>query len=762
MNFSDPSLVGDVIHQMKTVEINRATKRALIDNLFNGLPPYTAQEEKENKIYVNVNFKEGVNALHAARGQYENAFLKPGNFFTITLEDAPIDKQAEWSTVVTEKLNGMLKESRPYIHTQRNKFAGVALHGVGAQMWEDQENPIPFFVGMQDILIPTDTEITLENLTYFAVRRRIRPGSLFKKTFFLGDNVDPGWNLPFVQKILDNANRNGFSGQPQTTNWVNNPEQMAELWKQNSSYYDSDRAPEVVMWDFYYLEDGQEDRKPGWYRCIILDTDCVQVASGDAQNPVQFVYQSKGPEADNIEKIIHFQFGDGNNVPPFKYHSIRSLGWLLYDVVQLMNRARCQFTQHVFEQMLALFRIANENDRAKLQKILLADKGIIPEGASMVPAAERYQADYNLVNGLLSGMKQLINESSSSYTQQIDNGTQKERTKFEVEAIMSQISSLMSSMLNLAYIQEYFAYKEICRRFTIQNSTNFQVKHFISECIMEGVDKRYLNSSRWKIAVEQVIGSGNKMLEIAQARELRNMRPTLDPEAQRKVDRIYISALTDNAKLAQSLVPNSGIVTDSMHDAELSFGTLMQGVPVSPKDGLNRHEQVTTLLKLMGVTIKRIQGSGGVGSPQDIIGLQNVAQFIQQQIAFISEDPDERAQVKEYNDILGNFMNFVRAFAQRQEQAQKADQSQQGVDPAAMAKAQVQIQLLQQKLQMSEQKHQQEMAQSAQRFQQEQAQKNIQTVTDIQRKNSQAIADVRNDAVVAASQNDGSTSTEEG
>ena len=81
MNFSTASRVSEVVNAMKIVEVNRARNRALIDNLFNGVPPYTAQEEKENSIYVNVNWKEGPNTLHAARGQYENAFLKPGNFF---------------------------------------------------------------------------------------------------------------------------------------------------------------------------------------------------------------------------------------------------------------------------------------------------------------------------------------------------------------------------------------------------------------------------------------------------------------------------------------------------------------------------------------------------------------------------------------------------------------------------------------------------------------------------------------------------------
>lgn len=777
MNFSTADKVSSVINQMKVTEVTRGNSRALIDTLFNGMPPYSAQEEKENNIFVNVNFKEGTNALHAARGQYENAFLKSGNFFKITVDDVPVEKQAEWSNIITKELNGVLKKSRPYIHAQRNKFAGVVLHGVGAEMWPDDEDPIPYDVAMQDILIPTGTNVSLDNLQFFAVRRRMKPGTLFKKTFGAGDLADPGWQKDVVKKVLDSLK--DVNLQPdQTMNWSNQPEQMQELYKQNTGYYDSDKAPEIVAWDFYHLEEGDGGKQRGWYREIILDSDCTAAPSTATENPTKFLYTKNEPVAEDIDHIISFQFGDGNNVPPFKYHSIRSLGWLLFDVIQLTNRLRCQFTQHVFEQMLTLFRVNDSTDRARVSKVLLFDKGIIPDGVNIVPAAERFTVDAALVGNLMANMRQLVNESSASYTQQIDNGTQKERTKFEVEAIMSQISSLMSSMLNLAYIQEFFAYQEICRRFANKTSKNFTVKKFRSACIEQGVPETALDSRKWTIAVEQVLGSGNKMLEIAQARELRNMRPTLDPEAQREVDRIYIGALTDNAKLADFLVPKAPQVTDAIHDAELAFGSLMLGAPLSVKEGLNHHEQITTLLKLMGMKIKAMQAADGVGTPQEVSGLANVSSYIQKQIAILSQDPDERSQVKEYNDTLGNFMNFVRAFAQRQRQeAQKKAQAEQqaqmqpakrpsetlnykdappdvqrqieaqaglqpstigGVDPASLAK----INAENARLQMEAQKHAQSMTLDQAEFEAEQNRKNEAAASEIARKNLQATANI--------------------
>lgn len=729
---------------MKTAEERRGRNRALINDLFNGVPPYSTEEEEENQIQVNVNWKEGTNVLHTARSQYENAFQKPGNLFKVSLPDAPADKALKWGRTITREINKPIKESRAYFQTLRNVFAGIVLHGVGARIWEDDNDWEPSYAAIEDMLIPTDTDLTMANLPYIAIRRKMRPGQLFKKTILKGKNIDPGWDLAKVKKIL--AEFKDENSQPQQYNWSENPEKMAELWKQNLSYYDSDAAPTIWFWDFYYREDEKEKR--GWYRGMMLDKDCVKTSSGP--DPIEFVYKSKRPFAQTLDHIIHFQFGDGNNVPPFKYHSIRSLGWLLFDVVSLLNRLRCQFTQHVFEQMMMLFRVQDPADRDRLMKILLFKNGIIPEGASVVTAAERYGVDPNLVQNLLSNFRQTIGESSSAYTQAVDSGTQKERTKFEVEAMLSQMSALMSSMLTLAYRQEFFAVKEIARRFCNKRSDAFAVKKFRQRCISAGVPEKWLDAEHWDIEVEQVLGGGNKMLELAQASRLREMRPTLAPDSQLEVDRIFIGALTDNDKLAERLVPvDKGRVTDAMHDAELAFGTLMQGVPMRVRGGLNHIEQVETLLNLMAITITHIQQTGGVGTPRDVIGLQNVAEYIGQHIQLIAQDENEKQRVAAYGKILSKLMNEVRAFMQRQMQA--AEEQNQEIDPVAEAKIRSQQMADAQKLQSKEQAHQQKMEQKRQSFEFDIQASVLETMTEL--KNATMLAMAKAEAALQSAQN---------
>lgn len=727
---------------MRTAEILRATSRALINDFFNGKPLWNAQEQKDNRILFTFNDKSGAVLLHTARAQFENAFMKQGNLFKVTIPDAPPDKQAEWSNIITTAINKPIMRSNGFMHTEESVWGGVVLHGISSQIWWDDHKWQPDFKGIQDILIPTDTELTMDNLPYMAVRRKMRPGQLFKQTFAKEKrNINRGWDLKAVRTILNsyrdlNANTNNY-------NWADNPEQMAELYKQNQNYYDGDSAPMITAWDFIYRE--EETENPGWYKKILLDKDSVVEGLTTDDIATRAIYSSPKPIAANLNEIIHFQFGDGNNVPPFMYHSVRSLAFLTYELLWTMNRLRCQWTQHVFEQMLILFRIQDPSDRSRLQKIVMeAPWGILPEGLNMVRAEERYSCDANLVGGLKAEYKQLVGEASSSYTQEFDNGTSKERTKFEVQALLTKVSSLMSSMLNRAARQKYFQCLEIARRFSIKKSRDFDVKKFRNTCREAGIPDKWIDSERWDISVEQTLGGGNRMMELAEASELMQNKDAFEPSAQQEIKHSYALALTGNYRMANRLAPLDATpkVTDAIHDAELAFGTLMQGIPVTPKEGVNHPETVETMLRLMTLIIDQINQSGGVGTPQQAMGLNMVAVYVQKQLQFIELDPNNKPMVKQYSDQLGKLMNQVNAMLQRQQQAAQSNNGNgHGMPPEAQAKIASSMVVAETSSKIKEAQAEAKLRQGEEKFVAGERRKDEQTQADIARGNAKAVAE---------------------
>lgn len=173
--------------------------------------------------------------------------------------------------------------------------------------------------------------------------------------------------------------------------------------------------------------------------------------------------------------------------------------------------------------------------------------------------------------------RQIIGSHSSTYTQDFDFGKENaQKTATEVMAQVHSTTALVSAALSQASEYARFQYYEIARRFCMKNSRDGDVRKFRLQCLKDNVPIECLDSDCWDIYPEQVMGGGNKMLEMAIADKLMAVRNLYDPEPQRKILSRYTLAQTDDPGLTEQLVPDQPVkVTDSVHDAQLAAGTLM-------------------------------------------------------------------------------------------------------------------------------------------------------------------------------------------
>jgi hypothetical protein len=230
------------------------------------------------------------------------------------------------------------------------------------------------------------------------------------------------------------------------------------------------------------------------------------------------------------------------------------------------------------------------------------------------------------------------------------------------------------------------------------------------------------------------------------AQQLMEWKSQFDPEPQRDILRDAVLAITDDPARADSLVPENPVqVTDSIHDAQLAAGVLMQGLPVAVKTGVNHIEYVETLLSSLALVIQKAQARGNMATMDEILGMQNLGQHIGQHIAIIAMDEKEKQRVKQYGDALGKLMNEVKAFAQRlQQQMQEAAQSngQGQQDPEAQAKVQSMLIQAQVKAENARTSHAERTAQKQLAWEREEERRQQQHALDMQRKGLELDADI--------------------
>lgn len=758
MLFDDPQSVDSVCYDLKIGDFPRAQKRALINNLFNGVPPHSEREVEEQNIKINFNDLTATLQGHDARSQLYSAFNKPGNYFTLTTDMGPGHKRAERGVTVTREMNRIMKRSLEYYECYRSSLALDVLHGIGPACWDGPERWCPDPLGIEDVLVPSGVNLPLRNMDRFALYRSYSWPELVKLTS--GPELDPGWNQEMLTAIKDWFKQHAQDLMGQNWPMVWSPDKVAENFKEDTGYYMGDRLPTIDVFDFYFWSD-EKDRE-GWYRRIILDSYSVPTMTAGTAYAMsrksdavfakhQFLYTSGNRKiADSWKEIVSFQFADLSAVSPFRYHSIRSLGWLLYAPCMVQNLLRCKFNEHVFENLMQYFRVRSFDDYQRALKVELINRGFIDETVQMIPQNERWQINQQLVDTAFLQWDQLIKRSGSAYKQRTGEEADRTRkTAYQVQTEVTATAGLVSAAFEQAYRYQTVQYHEIVRRFMRPHSTDPEVNTFRANCLRQGVPEKMLNNPEaWDCEPERVQGGGNKTIELAIANWLMEHRNVYDPEPQRDILRQATLMVTDDPSFTQRLVPEkAGQITDSVHDAQLAAGVLMQGLPVSLKTGLNHIEYVETLLGDLAFLIKGVEGRGGMATAQEINGFQGIAQHIQQHIAIIGQDPNEKQRVKQYGDELGQLMNMVKAYAQRlQEAMQKQQQAQGGngqIDPKDAAKIQATMLTAQAKVQQGKQSHAQRTAQRQIQFEQQQRQQSEKHAAEIQAIDLQTAAEIR-------------------
>lgn len=704
-------------------------------------------------MHINCNFGEHANIVAQAKGQYLANFCSGSRFYKITLPLAPAEKSAEWSDKISTTLNDILTNSDEFNDLHEYRWNDVVVHGVAAVLWDTPEDWCPKFIARDDFRVPTDARTDCKNLEWFCYRWPATVGELLDKVYIRSEK---GWNLKAVQQILEgykNTNVDQIFG---STDWWRRPEQMADIVKQNLGLFTSDALPTIPIFLFYF-----KDTDGKWYRRAMPDTPAK---SAQTDNSDEFLYTDDAPFCNDLHQLLNMQFGDYSFKAPYHIQAVRSLGFALQDPCFYANLTRCRFMQHVHENFNIWLRINDPGDKARATSINFnGPVAKIPQGVEILNGNQRHQIDPRPVEMIQADMKQLQAEKSSSYTQQIDNGTSKEQTAYETGVKVQQVNAQLGRLILRATKKEKFFAKEICRRMCIKTSSNYDARDFQEKCKDQGVPPEWLDVNRWRIDVETPLGFGNPVLGRAEATQLLELANTgqLSPTAAQYAKHSAFSVLF-GAKNATILAPfGEQKVTNAQTQAEADFATCMWGVMPVIHTELNPQEQIELLLMNLQTVVNAALQQGGNPPAISIIGMQTVAGHIEKLIQTMAQNPNEKQRVTAYQKALAGMMNEVKAFQQRLQEQQQAQQDAQNQESqakaqATMIKAQVDAHLKQAKFEADQHRKDQQTASNEHRKNTSTAmgehRKNVEAASQIQRDNALTQAEIEQSHAAAAAE----------
>lgn len=740
-DWSDPSKVLSTVQAGDEVSQARGENRVLINKAANNEPLVDEEEAKRLKMKIYNRWGELMLHLADARRQYINNFVSPVTYFSVSIPKAAEEVRSTWEGFITEALNEKLKEgdnALEYFELHRSRWAAVVCHGIGPMMWEDKYTWLPRYVAIEDLRIATDVELSFRNLVWFAIRIAYTPGELSRRAFSKAKSKFT-WNKKAVASILKNVEEINTVMADNNYDWTTTPEKFEELRKQNCGYWDGDAMPTINLWHFYHQD---EDGK--WYLKVVPENTTSYTSP---ETTDEFICQSDEAVADNWRQILHVQFGDLNNKAPFLYHSVRSLGFALFDPCYWTDYLRCKLLQHTLDQFNWLLKITDPIDRARAAVQMFQDMAVMKPGVSIVPANERHQVDAALVESVMAQTTQLQDKASTAYSGNIDDGTAREQTAFETGVKVQKNNALLSGLMLVAQVYEKFACKEICRRFCLPNSDDEDVKDFQASCKKAGIPKAWLDVKKWRVEITLPLGSGNPTMAMVEAQNALAIRPMLDPGAQTEALRDAATQMVGSVRANRWIKPQSKAVSQDAAVTAGGFNSMMLGVMPQIPEGTNPLIQAKTLIALTAQFILKITHTTKIPTLDQMAGLQNVLTYIAKLLQGMAGDKGNEPKVKEFAKGLNQLENEVKKLAQHMQQAMQKQQQQNGENgngaetaakiQATMAETQAKIKsqsaITQQKLMSKEKGDIQKRRHADTKFKAEQQRQNVKTVADIAR-----------------------------
>jgi hypothetical protein len=661
--------------------------RAAIESMFDGHPPYKEDQLRMlgQAFRCNLNFGEASAIFEKAMSGYLDLTNAVEYLAVIRVSYGDPSKRLEYGQIISQEFDRLLKGWTEFEFNFQRLCAFFVKQGVGFAYF-DNPNDWRWHVGsLNDFKVPRLSK-PVEDANEVCFIERGYPVHMMYR--FIQNETDAraaGWNVGETRDAILRATTEDTSSR---SNW----EKFAMQMKNNdlSAGYGSQREVRVV-------------------HALVKEFDgsvTHSIFSRDGTSNV-FLFEKKKAYPSMSRAYVIFPYGTGNG----SIHSIRGLGYKLFPHIQVSNRLRCQIVDGaMFSSSLALQPMDAESAN-DIGLTYFGPLSVLPPNFKVVEKGIPNFAANALP--ILREMGMTMTNNVGTYNvQELNPQTGTERTKFEVQAQLSQQAVLSVSAMNLFYIPWGRLLKEMVRRVCDPNYRQSdpggrEVFDFRLRLLKRGVPLEALEHIE-SVKPMRAVGYGSEGMRLMAYDEFLNMSGMFDEAGRRNLVRDRIAARVGYDQADRYAPPPVDRPTDDQKIAELENASLQAGIPQSVT-GIEMHKDHLMIHLTMMQQLQAMLESGVIGLPQIVAAGQVSLVHCDAHLQIMSTDEYRKEEVEFFAQTLAEaqrmFDEHVSALQSQMAEQQKAmedqmaQQSESGmVDP----KLQMELERHQLKMQMLE------------------------------------------------------------
>jgi hypothetical protein len=685
----------------------RATRRAKINGMWNGNPPWPGLlKAKGQGERANFTLREFEGFVSAAKTPYYALAFKADRFaqFTIDYGNADPGQLAEWAGKIATRYQYALEDWDGLDMNMQHSQVQMVVHGIGPMMWEDEWDWRSDSRNAGQLLLPDDASADIDKWDTAGCRRSYLPSELWKKIRNESAATARKWNVPAVKRAIMNAGPENLK-----TGFGMNYEYYEAELRKGSMGYDA-KSKRIFVADLFQKE---FDGKISHFIVLQVDEPTTEDNSEKpADDDFGFLFRKIGRFDSYAQIVCPFLFDVG---PDKQALSVKGAGPKIFDFCSASDRLTMRTLDGA---MKAAGIIVQAKDGKSLQEAAFTDTSggtIIGPGYD----AQQQRIAPDLQSPLLAKrtLSMILSDNTGNYMQRLKESNpaptlgQEQLTVQRESVLGDHDASRYCKYLDrfhretfrrlLAMGKKLFASrKDVApdkdeKSESLTTSEKGALKFYKSLVVNDGIPEEILEFENFcRIMATRLVGNGSSQMRTIIGEKMLGMIPMMNERGRTFTQRMVVSGLAGET-VADATFP--AYDTPDIVDQNVSVATMennflrMPGAKlrVSPDQDDIAHFGIH--MQFVGEVGQGVQ-AGQVDPHELLVVLEQAGPHTYEHIQEVAGDPTRKQQVKGMMEAWMQMSKMTDQLAQQvaeMDAAAAAQQPQQAPDPdliAALAK----------------------------------------------------------------------------
>ncbi len=676
---------------------NRAAVQALKD--FE--PPYEQADLDSRRMgdRFNVNFGLVSSLITEATGAYHDLFTSPPSLVKIVLEDdVDADKRQAWASIMSDAWTKMFRAWDGAAAKMLSIADIFVTHGVVIPWFKDKASMLFEVHSLEECKFPPDTEAIPSRVELMTIRLKVDLPELHSKLngksyADLTDNPKDldGWNGKALHWLIANARPQGNQDE------AHNYEAVARDIKACRLSCNTSLPSVTLVWGFVKELDG----RISVYACTrdLYGAGCengaVKAGATPHANNDVFIYRKQGAFDDANQMFMIFGFSAGQKN---KIHTIRAMGYALYEAGQADNVLRCKMMDAARHRASEIY----ETDSAikDVDDIQFVDVGhalIMPKGLKGVQQSSMARLDQSLGFAISSNNQIMDRHGMGLASNSVADNPNARRNEMQVTVEVEHLNKMQSFAISLFYSPYDNLFRELVRRGYQETQKDRALLRLVeamkAECVAKGVPEEMFGKINLPATqATRLVGAGSKGSRLIGYQQLAQMYSSMDDKGQEFFN-YDLACEIKGAEAAERYfgMPGERRGHEDIAISQIENWLLLEGDLVETVPGENRMVHLREHLEELTAGIQEVN-EGGADLAQwtmDHIPLYRHAVDTLEQTSVhpsrLSEFKSYRQQLQQVGEIIDNGLRHINKLREQGELPEQQAAAAEGApqDPAA-------------------------------------------------------------------------------